>query len=67
VTTGFDRLTDSATTHVAALRQSGVAVTHRHYRTVFHNFMSVRLFAQRREALGETREFFRELFGRDAS
>jgi acetyl esterase len=67
VTTGFDRLTDSATTYVAQLRQSGVAVTHRHYPTVFHGFMSIRFFPQRRQALSETTEFFRELFGEDAS
>jgi acetyl esterase len=57
VTAGFDPLTDGAKAYVARLRDAGVPTTHAHYPTVFHGFMSIRFFPQRRDAFERTAEF----------
>lgn len=60
VTAGFDPLTDSARAYVRRLRDAGVPTVHAHYPTVFHGFMSIRFFPQRRDALERTAGFLRE-------
>jgi acetyl esterase len=57
VTAGFDPLTDGAKAYVTRLRDAGVRVAHAHYPTVFHGFMSIRFFPQRRDAFERTAEF----------
>jgi acetyl esterase/lipase len=57
VTAGFDPLTDSAKAYADRLRNAGVRVVHVHYPTVFHGFMSIRFFPQRRDAFEQTAEF----------
>jgi len=57
VTAGFDPLTDSAKAYVARLRAAGVPVTDVDYPDVFHGFMSIRFFPQRRDALTRTAGF----------
>jgi acetyl esterase len=57
VTAGFDPLTDSAKSYVARLSNAGVQASHAHYPTVFHGFLSIRFFPQRRDALERTADF----------
>jgi acetyl esterase len=57
VTAGFDPLTDSAKLYVDRLREAGVPVTWAHYPDVFHGFLSIRFFPQRRDALTRTAGF----------
>jgi len=59
VTAGFDPLTDAASLYAERLSDAGVRVEHDHYPTVFHGFMSIRFFPQRRAALERTGEFVR--------
>ncbi len=61
VTAGFDPLTDSAFAYAERLREAGVPVDHAHYPTVFHGFLSIRFFPQRRAAFERTGAFIREL------
>jgi hypothetical protein len=57
VTAGFDPLVDSCIAYTKRLQQDGVAVTHEHYPTMFHGFMNIGVFAQRRKALTQTAAF----------
>jgi acetyl esterase len=61
VTAGFDPLTDGAKAYIARLRDAGVPVTWAHYPDVFHGFMSIRFFPQRRDALTRSARFVSEL------
>jgi acetyl esterase len=60
VTAGFDPLTDSAKAYAARLREAGVPVSHANYPDVFHGFLSIRFFPQRRDALVRTAGFVGE-------
>ena len=61
VTAGFDPLTNGAIAYVSRLRDAGVPVTHAHYPDVFHGFMSIRFFPQRRDALTRSAGFLSQL------
>lgn len=56
-TAGFDPLRDSGMAYVDALINSGVEVTHKHFPTMLHGFMSVALFDEYDQGLEDAATF----------
>ena len=67
INAGFDLLTGAADAYARRLEAEGVAVTLVNYSNMIHGFMSIPLFAERRDALKNTREFMKKVVGLPAA